>query len=224
MTRASISSRREGGSIQRLRKSCQRADFLDQTGGQAGLVLLDGNGHGLAVHVGDDEAPGVGDVNVEPLDADRGFRWGRRIDNDRAIGAVRAGPRGFRDEVLAEEARGVGVVVDPKHQLARGRIDARAAADHLVEADGAFEILEKDDVPHAGHIHPCGQQVHRGGDEVAARGGAQVRELVVAAAGGGALEGVILQPLLAVLGAPVGIEVVHGRRPHRRRGGRGRRR
>ena len=38
---------------------------------------------------------------------------------------------------------------------------------------------------------------------------AQVGQLVVAAAGGGAFEGVRLQPLLAVFGAPLGVEVVH---------------
>ena len=73
---------------------------------------------------------------------------------------------------------------------------------------GLLRYLKKTMFRTQGTSTPVDKQIHRGGDEVAARGGTQVRELVVAAAGGGAFEGVIFEPLLALVGAPVGVEVV----------------
>lgn len=104
------------------------------------------------------------------------------------------------------------MIVDAEHQLARRRIDPHPAADHLVKVDGRLEILEEDNIPHAGHIDAGSQQIYRGGDEMAARGSSQVGKLVVAAAGRGAFERVPLLARLALLGAPVGVEVVHLRR------------
>ena len=134
---------------------------------------------------------GVGDADVEALD--RGRPPARRGDrrSSGSGGASAARRLAVRvAEVLAEQAGGVGVVVDAEHQLAGRRVEARAAADHLVEGDRRAHVLEEDDVADAGHVHAGGQQVHGGGDEVAARGAAQVGQVVAAAAGGRALEGV----------------------------------
>src|SRR3712207_6330309 len=47
-------------------------------------------------------------------------------------------------EILTQEPRRVGVIIDPKRQLALG--DARAASQHLVKADRRLDVAEKDDV------------------------------------------------------------------------------
>ena len=52
----------------------QRRRLCDQARGQALLVLLHRDGHGLAVHLGHDVAAGVGHAHVEALDQDGALR------------------------------------------------------------------------------------------------------------------------------------------------------
>lgn len=95
----------------------------------------------------------MSDVHLEALHADGGFLGRLR---GLGFGPIAAGAGRLGDELLAKESGRIGVVVDPEHQLARGRIYPCAPTDHLVEADGRLEILEEDDVPHAGHVHTSG--------------------------------------------------------------------
>jgi len=113
------------------------------------------------------------------------------------------------DEILPKEARGVGIVVHAEHELAAGRVEPCAPPEHLVEGDGRAHVLEKDDVAHTGHVHAGGEQLHGGGDEVRARGPPQLGQVLRAAHAGRALEGIRLQALLAILGAPGGVEIIH---------------
>src|SRR6202035_5751411 len=139
------------------------------------------------------------DVQEGALDADRRPRqrgWRRR---GRA-----AFTRWCADEELAEETGGVGVGVDAGHQLVGHRVDAGAAAYHLVKADRGFQVFEKDDVADAGDVDAGGQQLDGGGDEMAARRALEIGKLLVAADRGGAAEGVEILDLLAVFGAPRG--------------------
>jgi hypothetical protein len=188
-------------------KVLQAWRFLDEAGGQALFVLLDGDGHGFAVDVGEDEAAGVGDVDVKAFDLDGGQPFPvDRLDVGAGLGGGRSE---LGDKSLAEEAGGVGVVKDAEHELVGGRMETGAAADHLVEGDGRADVLEKDDVADAGDVDAGCEELDGGGDKMGAGGAAKVGQVLRAASRGGALEGVGVAALAAVLGAPGGVEVVH---------------
>src|SRR5664280_1971897 len=126
-------------------------DFLHETSSQPRLVFLDGHRHGLAVNIGNDEAPSVCYLDVETLDADDRFgRWWRR----RWLGAVAPCAWLLGDEVFTEETCCVGVVVHAEHQLTCGRVNAGAPSDHLVEADWRLEVPKEDNISHTWHVHP----------------------------------------------------------------------
>ena len=185
----------------------QRVSFLNKARGQPRPVLGNRDRHGLAVDVGNDEAARVGHMDIEPFDAYCGLGRRRRF---RARPAATARRR-FRDEILAEKACGIGVVVDPEHELAGHLVNPSTAPDHLVEADGRFEVLEEDDVLHARHVHAGCQQINGRGDEMAPGRSAEVRELVVSAACRGTLEGVVVQTSRRrqVGRAPLSVKIVH---------------
>lgn len=91
-----------------------------------------------------------------------------------------------------------------------GRVQPSAAPDHLVEGDGRADVPEEYDVADGGDVDARREEIHRGGDEVAAGGAAQVGHQVAAGAGRRALECVGLQARPPVAGAPGGVEVVQG--------------
>src|SRR5439155_26862233 len=124
-----------------------------------------------------------------------------------------AGPRHSHrrrpgNESLAEEPRGIRVVVDTEHQLARRRVQPSASADHLMESDRGAHVLEEDDVAYARHVHPGREQIDRRRDEVVARRTTQIGKILLAARGCRALESVGLEPGSPFCGAPGRVEIV----------------
>ena len=158
----------------------------------------------MAVFLNDDKATSSGDIHVEALDANDDRRCVRLI-----VAFAAAGARWTADEVLAEQAGSVSVVINAEHQLIGRFIYARPPPNHLVKANRTFEILEENDIAHTRHVNAGSQQIHCGSNKVATRRGAEIGELVVAATGRRTFERIGIPPLLAVGGAPVRIQVVH---------------
>src|SRR5437867_7038118 len=131
----------------------------------------------LAIHVRYNVAPGVRDVNREAFHQELAF--GRRRWLGSFLGLVLY--HGARNEVLPKKPRSVRVIINPKHELAAWLVNASAASNHLVKGNGRAHILEKHDVPHYGYVHPGGEQVHRGGNEVMPGAAAQVGDVIRAA-------------------------------------------
>ena len=68
-----------------------------------------------------------------------------------------------------------------------------------MESNGRTDILEKDDVTDARNIHPGGNQVHSGSNEMAPHGAAQISDISTSTNFSSAFEGVGLKSWLPII-------------------------
>ena len=92
------------------------------------------------------------------------------------FGPSGGGGRRRRNELRAKERGRAGVVEDAEHQLAGLLVDARAAANHLVEQNRRLDVAEEDDVANARDVDAGGEQVLGGGDEMRPLALAEIRD------------------------------------------------
>ncbi len=182
----------------------QRRRFPDQPRRQPFLVFLHRHRHGPAVHLRHDVAPGGAHAHVEAFDLNRRFGRLRRFRAGTAFARL---PFGF--EFPAEQPRGVGEIINAEHQFAGGRIEPRAAPDHLVKRNRRADVFEENDVLDGGHVHAGREQVNGGRNEKRAGRAAQIGEVLRAADAGGAFEGVVVKARPVVHLAPIGVKIAH---------------
>ena len=192
----------------------QRGRFGHQLRGQFRLVRLHADGHGLAVYHRQDVLPRVRDMHLEALRL-HGLRGGCSSPGSRAcLLRCSRSPLRLCSGTPCRTAGGVGVVVHAEHQFARGRVNARSPAHHLIEGDRRSDVLEEHDVEQVRHVHARCQQVNRRGDKVTAVAAFEVGDQVAALAGCRAFEGVAIGLGVAVVVAPLRVQVAHrGRYP-----------
>ena len=103
-----------------------------------------------------------------------------------------------------------GVVEDAEHELAALPVNAGSAADHLVKEQRGLDVAEEHDIADPRHVHASGEELFGCGDDVRLGVPPKIRNEGLAVDGGHALEGIVLDALVAVGFGPGTVESVQG--------------